>query len=60
MIDVSSHRNVKTLLDIFNLFTTERINRILDVGGGCNETYKGVLQTRCNEYVNLDIRPVIS
>ena len=58
MIDVSSHKNVENVIRYFLIYLPPRgVNRILDVGGGCNAPYRGVLQTRCNEYTNLDIRP---
>ena len=58
MIDVSSHKNVENVIRYFLIYLPPRgADSILDIGGGCNAPYRGVLQTRCKKYVNLDIRP---
>jgi hypothetical protein len=58
MIDVSSHKNVENVIRFFLMYLPPRgAESILDVGGGSTAPYKGVLQTRCNKYKNLDIRP---
>ncbi len=58
MIDVSSHKNVENVIRYFlNYLPPRGANSILDVGGGSTAPYKGVLQTRCRKYKNLDIRP---
>ena len=57
MLDVSTHKNVENVIRYFLLYLPPRgAESILDVGGGCTAPYKGVLQTRCEEYRNLDIR----
>ena len=58
MIDVSSHKNVENVIRFFLSYLPPRgAESILDIGGGSTAPYKGVLQTRCKKYRNLDIRP---
>ena len=57
MIDVSSHKNVENVIRYFLTYLPPRgTESILDIGGGSTAPYKGVLQTRCTKYRNLDIR----
>ena len=57
MIDVSSHKNVENVIRYFLTYLPPRgAESILDIGGGSTAPYKGVLQTRCTKYKNLDIR----
>ena len=56
MIDVSSHKNVENVIRYFLTYLPPRgTESILDIGGGSTAPYKGVLQTRCTKYRNLDI-----
>lgn len=60
-MDVSNHKNVENVIRYFLIYLPPRgAESILDVGGGCSAPYKGVLQTRCKEYKNIDIRPGIN
>jgi len=60
-MDVSTHKNVENVIRYFLIYLPPRgAESILDVGGGCFAPYKGVLQTRCAEYKNIDIRPGIN
>ena len=57
MIDVSNHKNVENVIRYFLTYLPPRgAESILDIGGGSTAPYKGVLQTRCTKYRNLDIR----
>ena len=56
-MDVSKHKNVENVIRYFIGFLPPRgAESILDIGGGCSAPYRGVLQTRCKVYKNLDIR----
>tara|TARA_Y100000361_G_scaffold138747_1_gene141213 strand:+ start:44 stop:682 length:639 start_codon:yes stop_codon:yes gene_type:complete len=57
-MDVFKHKNVENVIRYFLRHLPPRgVDSILDVGGGCSAPYKPVLQTRCLNYKNLDIRP---
>ena len=56
-MDVNKHKNVENVIRYYLGFLPPRdVKSILDIGGGLNATYKGVLKSRCIKYGNLDIR----
>jgi hypothetical protein len=58
MQDVSTHKNEEQVIRYYLGFLPPKgLGSILNIGGGPNDPYGGMLKTRCSRYMNIDIRP---